>query len=129
MDKLFSIAFSILILAQSINVNLNDIMQVDELLGHYQLHAEEYGDNLLVFVSKHYGELKKEHTDENQEEHEKLPFQELTNMASSLVFIFDHKHFFKQKTDYTAYTDAFFYYNSSKSSFHNKGIFQPPREA
>ena len=60
---------------QSIGIHLSDLVQLDEFIEHAQFHSKEYGDNVFVFISKHYGELKAEHDaqhKEEQEEHQQL---------------------------------------------------------
>ena len=129
---LFSIALSSLILFQSININFNDFFQLDELLEHAQFHNEKYGDTFFVFISKHYGDLKNEHKSNNQEDktdHEQLPFQQQSNIAFVSDFILVKKDYNKQKVEYSCYSETFFYYQSSKSTFCNKGVFQPPKQA
>lgn len=113
-------------------VNMKDFLQMDELIEHAQLHKEKYGDNLIVFISKHYGELKSEHEKNNKDEkkeHEQLPFQQQSNINSVLVFTLNFKKVDNQKIICSESTDAFFYYQSSNSSLHEKGIFQPPKQA
>ena len=66
MIKLFSISLSFLILLQSFGISFNDLSQIDEFIEHAQFHSEQYGDNVFVFISKHYGELKTDHDKEHQ---------------------------------------------------------------
>lgn len=113
-------------------VNINDFSQMDKLIEHAQLHKEKYGDNLIVFISKHYGELKREHEKDNKDEkkeHEKLPFQQQSNINFVLEFTLNFKKGDYQKIICSESTDAFFYYQSLHSSLHEKGIFQPPQQA
>ncbi len=132
MIKLTSIAVSLLILVQSFNIHFNDIIELDELMEHAQFHAEEYGDNFLVFISKHYGELKTEHSQKHQEEkeeHEQLPFQHQCNAASLSAFVLN------QVTDYPVEIDLVFdrnsnyFYQAYYHSLAQDGLFQPPRHA
>ena len=134
MHRFLSIVISLVILGQSIGVQFGDLVQLDELIEHARFHQEEYGDNLLVFLSKHYGELKAEHAKKHQEErgeHEELPFQNHLQFASSFNFIL-YRPFrllvsvpegpFQQKTDN-------FYYQMPDSSLFPSGVFQPPRRS
>ena len=78
MSRCIYLVLSSLILLQSLNIHLNDLVEIDALIEHYGYHNKTYGDTFLEFVSKHYGELKTEHNQKHQEEqsdHEKLPFQ------------------------------------------------------
>lgn len=132
MAKVFSIALSFLVLIQSFNLDLGDLAHIDDLFEHANFHSEKYGDNFLVFISKHYGELQEEHTQDHQEEqkeHEELPF---TNHCCSHLF-----------TDYVLYKiqlpilkagpiadyTANFYYFDNYSSLEKFDIFQPPKQA
>lgn len=113
-------------------VNINDFLQLDELIEHAQLHKEKYGDNLIVFISKHYGELKSEHEKNNKDEkkeHEQLPFHKQSNINLILVFTLNFKNVDNQKIICPESKDAFFYNQSLNSSLHEKGIFQPPKQA
>ena len=132
MAKLFSIMMSGLILIQSMDIAFDDIAQFDELLEHADFHAEKYGDNLLVFISKHYGELKEQHDKDHKEEkkdHEELPFQKHCACSS-----------FTAMAIITAFPDlpslqnnecpvANFNYRAPTSSPHTKGLLQPPQFA
>lgn len=113
-------------------VNFNDFLQLDELIEHAQLHKQKYGDNLIVFISKHYGELKREHDTENRDEkkeHDQLPFQQQSNIAFVLEFTLNFKKIDSQKILFSENSETFFYYQTSHSSLHGKGIFQPPKQA
>ena len=78
MDRIPSILLAFLVLMQSSFWDLEDISRIDSLIEHARFHAENHGDNFMLFLSKHYGELQHEHEKEHQEErsqHEELPFQ------------------------------------------------------
>ncbi len=73
---------------QSFGLCFDDMVQIDEFIEHAQFHSEAYGDNVIVFISKHYGELKADHEKDHQEEkedHEKLPFQLGERVTEDLV--------------------------------------------
>ncbi len=111
---------------------LSDIAQFDELIAHAKFHSEQYGDNILVFISKHYGELKAEHQEKNQEEekdHEKLPFNHssCSHTTNSIVFVVDAFKSDFEIPDFTTVVESNFYYQISTSNLHQKGLFQPPR--
>lgn len=115
---------------QSFGVHYDDIVQLDELIEHAQFHSDQYGDNMIVFLSKHYGELKADHQRDHQEEkkdHEKLPFNHSASHTSVAdVFIDTYKLEFNtiELLDYKALN---FYYQALKSTLHSQGILQPPR--
>jgi len=128
--KAFSIILSFIFLFQSAGLKMNDIIQLDEFIEHAQFHNEQYGDNILVFISKHYGELKSDHNKEHQEEkpeHEQLPFQH--NMyVSSIAFLSVFPHKLDLNTpDFSDFKSHNFIYQESSSMLYSEGLFQPPR--
>lgn len=132
MNRLFSIALSFTILLQSLGFQLMDIAQFDELIEHAQYHNQQYGDSILVFISKHYGELKSDHVKQHQEEqkdHEKLPFNHssCSHSTSISAFVFNtFKHEFNY-SDFSENIEANYHYHAPNSSLHDKGLLQPPR--
>ncbi|TMM58680.1 hypothetical protein FEE95_04420 [Maribacter algarum] len=132
MLKVTSIAVSLLILVQSFNVHIDDIVELDELIEHAQFHAEEHGDNFLVFISKHYGELKAEHSKKHQEEkeeHEQLPFQHQYQTASLYAFVLNQAPANLVEIEFALDQDTNFFYQASYHSLAQEGLFQPPRQA
>ncbi|WP_339714078.1 hypothetical protein [uncultured Kriegella sp.] len=131
MVKLFSILMSSLMLIQSFGITFGDIVQLDEFMEHANFHAEKYGDNLLVFISKHYGELKEQHSNDHKEEkrdHENLPFQNNGHCTSS-SFAIVFSTFSSELKSLQNLEDKVtnFYYPLPSSSLHSTGTFQPPR--
>ncbi len=129
--KIFSVILSYVFLFQSVGLKINDLVQLDEFIEHAQFHNEEYGDNIFVFISKHYGELKEDHHKEHQEEkteHEQLPFQSNMYICSIAVLslVTPHKLDLRSPVFLNFKSDNFFYQESS-SSFYSQGLFQPPR--
>lgn len=115
---------------QSFGIHYNDVVQLDELIEHAQFHNEAYGDNLFVFISKHYGELKSEHEKNHQEEkgeHEKLPFSHLCHIGSVSVFFLDTCSIEIEALEISEFRTSNFYYQPCTSSLHTNGILQPPR--
>ena len=53
MSSIFSILLSFVILVQGFGLHVNDIAQLDEFIEHAEYHSEQYGDNVIVFISKH----------------------------------------------------------------------------
>lgn len=130
MSKLFSITLSLLLLLQSFNTDLVDVAQLDDFLAHAQFHKQKYGDNLLVFISKHYGELKTQHSAEHREEqgdHEDLPFNHQTCSHFSFAFVIYGADFSVPKTPPVADTASNFFYQESYCQIEDSDIFQPPR--
>ena len=130
MSKLFSIFISSLILVQSFNIHFDDILKLNELLEHAQMHKKEYGDDFLVFVSKHYGELKESHDEDHQEEqedHEQLPFN--CHCATGSVSIFILNQIASSIVEVGVIdVKTNFLYQESNSLFEKPDIFQPPRQ-
>jgi len=129
LKKIFSISLSLIILLQSLGFNFNDLAQIDEFIEHAKFHNEQYGDSLFVFISKHYGELKKDHEEKHQDEkkeHNKLPFQ---NQAPSTIIAFTLDiHLLEFKTlDLMDFNTSNFYYLDTFSTTHSEKILQPPR--
>ncbi|MCL5129382.1 hypothetical protein [Algibacter sp. L1A34] len=130
MSKLFSISLSFVILIQSFGLCVGDIAQIDDFIEHAQYHSQQYGDNVFVFISKHYGELKADHDKEHQEEkedHEQLPFQHQSHMSSITAFVLNtHKSELKTG-EFSELNIHQFHYQAPSSALHLEGLFQPPR--
>lgn len=132
MLKLFSISFSFLILIQNFGLSVGDIAQIDEFIEHAQFHSEQYGDNVFVFISKHYGELKADHEKEHQEEkedHEQLPFQQHSNITTTSAFVLNSFKETLKTVEISEFSAHQFYYQEPASSLHSLGLFQPPRQS
>ena len=132
MTKFFAIAISLLMLLQSTNIHAADLLELDDLMEHYEFHAEEYGDNFLVFLSKHYGELKAEHSKNHQEErqeHEDLPFQHNCHSLSLVVFIANEAFYYTSRPLVSSNQTVNFHYTASYTSLWSDGPFQPPKRA
>lgn len=132
MLKITSIAISSLVLIQSFNIHFNDIVELDELIEHAQFHAEEHGDSFLVFISKHYGELKAEHSQKHQEEqqdHEELPFQQQYQTAALSVFVLNQTVDYPLDIDFVLDHDCNYFYQASYYSLAQEELFEPPRQA
>lgn len=130
MQFLISISLSAILLLQGINFSLPDLIKVGDLVAHSNFHEESYGDNFTVFLSKHYGELKDQHNREHQEEekeHEKLPFNNQANAYSITAFVLTTAYHNPLKFSPTLNSSTFFFYEDSYSSPGESGIFQPPR--
>jgi len=132
MFKITSIAVSLLILIQSFNIHFHDIVELDELFEHARFHAEEHGDNFLVFISKHYGELKAEHSQKHQEEkeeHEELPFQHQGQTALLSAFVLNQTAHYPFEIELVLSLDPNYFYQVSYHSLTQEELLQPPRQA
>ena len=131
MYKFTAIGIALLIFFQSINLHFSDLVELDELVEHYQFHSEEHGDNFLVFLSKHYGQQKAEHSQKHQEEqkdHEDLPFQHHTQCSQLLVFVVDSKLTLSLRSDVPSSSLDNFHYYISYSPIWGENPFQPPKQ-
>ncbi|TBN00224.1 hypothetical protein EYD45_14905 [Hyunsoonleella flava] len=132
MSKLISIVLSGIILIQSFHVIAEDILQLDELLEHAQFHKQEYGDNFFVFLSKHYGELKSDHSEnhkEEQGEHEQLPFQYQGHCTLIIAFLQDNSPNNFTNIEFLKSPETNFHYFNLYASLHEEALLQPPRQA
>jgi hypothetical protein len=128
--KLVSITLSFLTLLQSFGLHFDDIAQLDEFVEHAKFHSEQYGDNVFVFIAKHYGELKAEHEKEHQEEkeeHEELPFKHHCHIATVTVYDVCIYSIDITTLEFLEFSSDNFYYQDLFSSLYSKGILQPPR--
>ena len=132
MSKLIAISLSALLLIQSFSIGTDDLLQFDELIEHAQFHKQEYGDNFFVFLSKHYGALKAEHSKNHQEEqkdHEQLPFQCQGHVAVTNAFIPAQSDFFSNDLEILNIIEFNFHYFNFYSSLYERELLQPPRQA
>lgn len=132
MQRLITILLSSLVLLQSLNIHVNDLLEFDELIEHYKFHNDAYGDTFFEFVSKHYGELKTEHSQKHQEEeseHEKLPFQHTGHASSTLEFVLVTSFTPSIFLEIPATKEVNFHYQMSYSFDVTYGILQPPKNS
>ena len=133
MNKLFSFIIACLVLVQSLNIPLADIVELDKLIVHAQFHAEQYGDDFSMFLSKHYGALKADHSQKHQEEkkeHESLPFQNQLHTVTLSAFVIDHFHMEATHIEFSMIQQRCgFFYSATYPSMEKESPFQPPRFA
>ncbi|WP_293297543.1 hypothetical protein [Allomuricauda sp.] len=130
MNKLISIGVSLLILLQGANIHLKDLVELGDLVEHYQFHNKEYGDSFMVFFSKHYGELKASHSEKHKEEqkdHDKLPFQHQSHCSIQHVFVVDSDNYITSDSEIPLVAKGNFHYQISYFQVWEDGPFQPPR--
>lgn len=121
---------SLILLFQSFGICYSDLSQIDKFIEHAAFHSEQYGDNIVVFISKHYGESKAEHNKEHQEEqkeHENLPFQHQSHLNSTLVYVLNTFTSDFKAIEIPEFKTPTFYYQEDISSLHSLGLLQPPR--
>ncbi len=132
MTRLVSIALSLTVLFQGLHLSLSDVVQLDELLEHARYHEQQFGDDFLTFLSKHYGEQKEDHSrqhSEEKEQHEQLPFQHSPQLCGSYTFILKQSVPELDVLPENREGKAVFYYLPLGSASYESGIFQPPRRA
>ncbi|MDG1571263.1 hypothetical protein OZ410_02985 [Robiginitalea sp. M366] len=133
MIRLWSFLLSTVMLLQGLHWSLPDLAQLDDLLEHARYHKETFGDNFLTFVSKHYGDQKADHSQKHQEEqeqHDQLPFQHALHAGACPVFLMKNPGFvLTPQEDPDTESLRNFYYLLTGSAGYQTGIFQPPRQA
>lgn len=132
MAKMCSLLLSTLLLLQSMNLDMLDMLQLNDFVEHAMFHSEKYGDTFLVFLSKHYGALEEAHKKAHQEErqeHEELPFNHQACNHAVAPFVLFGKPIPALQSSLPAGTRSNFYYQESYSTFEKFEIFQPPRNA
>ncbi|MFL1010840.1 hypothetical protein [Flavisericum labens] len=130
MSKLVVIFYSFLILAQSININLEDLLKFSVLIEHAQYHKEMYGDTFLEFLAEHYGDKEAPHPNDHKE-HEDLPFKNHHHMLCQVNGVFLMVPELACQLVYQSYQNIplNFFYKESTSLFEKPSVFQPPRLA
>lgn len=130
MSKLVSISISLLILIQSFGFGLKEMYQISSFVEHASFHNQEYGDDVFVFISKHYGELKASHEKEHQEEkkeHERLPFKHHSHVSCSYLFVLNSLQEDVFSVTFFDFKKHSFFYQSQTYSQYLEGLFQPPK--
>ena len=129
--KSASILLSFFILFQSFNVHFIDILKLKTLIEHMQFHEDVYGDDIVSFISKHYGEQMKSHQEQSSDEekdHQKLPFNKNVCIDGGQPLIIDG-FCSKLHIDEPIVKKRTFYYHNFYSFLENTDIFQPPKTA
>jgi len=129
MSKISAILLSSLFLMQSFNLHVEDVYELTEVFEHAELHKQRYGDSFLVFLSKHYGNLKESHKQQHQEEeknHNHPPLQHDCN-SQAQAFVLNSLSFSIENLKIVVETSTNFYYQDKFSAFEKQKIFQPPR--
>ncbi len=128
MKGIFSLLLASLFSLQSLQINLSDFNRIFDLVEHASYHSNAYGDDLLTFLSKHYGDLKEEH--ERTHEHEKEQHSKLPNVnhffSASTNFIVN-KIAMDFKSPEVSTKELTFFYQSLYHFQDLVDIFQPPR--
>jgi len=129
MSKTVAFLFSLVILMQSFNFDLEDISKLQALMDHAEYHQEMYGDNFFDFISEHYGDKMLEHQNKHRE-HQELPFKDSEHMCSHM-----NTNFLSPPTTfeiaYVEFTEipCNFQYKEFFTTFEKASVFQPPKHA
>lgn len=126
MQKIFSILLSLLILLQSLNITIEDVVHFEVLLDHAEFHQDEYGDSFVAFLTSHYFEINKDSNE--HKEHKNLPFKnKIENFTQvNLACLNETLVFETKETTQPKFSTTYFY--TETYSYSNKtSIFQPPR--
>ncbi len=130
-SNLFSILISSLVLVQSFNIHIGDVLKLNELIDHAEFHQEKYGDDFMVFFSKHYGNLKDSHKKQRKEEekdHSHPPINHDCGSQLQVSYVM-HKISFSFEKIIVVERSANFCYQDKFSNFEKQKIFQPPKLA
>lgn len=122
---------TILVLLQSLHINVGDVLHIQDFIEHAQFHKVNYGDNLISFISKHYGQEKNEHHKNHQEEkheHEKLPFSGCSTLHAPVALL-EHRFVSAIKRFDNFEKQDNFGYQINYISLTSFDIFQPPKSA
>ena len=128
MMKIISFSIASLILIQSFNIHMLDVLKLKNLMEHIEFHKSTYGDDVFAFVAKHYGYEKLKHENKDDKgEHEQLPFHHSTCFDTVVLYVFDlNRYQLKDLDNSDAALDTFFF-QSAYSFMENSDIFQPPQ--
>ena len=127
--KLFSIFISSIILVQSFNIHFGDVLKLEELMEHAKFHEDKYGDDFLVFLSKHYGDLKQSHKKQHKKEekdHSHPPINHDCSTQLQTSFVINISSFTIENLPIVK-TVTNFQYQDDSSTFEKQKIFQPPQ--
>ena len=128
MKFFISISLSVLLLVQSFNFGAADFLSLDELVEHAQVHSKNYGDSFFVFLTKHYGSLKDDHS-ASHEGHENLPFRHDHSQTTVNLFVPQYFETPLAKNLLVSQQRAIYFHTNIYISVNIQNIFQPPRHA
>lgn len=125
-----SILLSFSILLQGLNFHISDMIELQALMTHLEEHQSSYGDDLLTFFDKHYGDQRTEHDQEEHNgsgKHEKLPFKHNVCHVNSGIMINSFNGVVKNIVPVVAAASQSFFYQENYSFLNLTEIFQPPQ--
>ncbi len=126
MKFLLFIPISFIILLQSLHLSIEDVVRIPQFVEHFQEHQQNYDDNLLSFINKHYGAKKDSHEEEEHDRHKDLPFHNSHHVCLDLkidlpqILIVDKSIALKSAKHY-------FVYQPPHAHSVAYSLFQPPK--
>ena len=128
MLKIISFFVASVILIQSFNIHMLDVLKLKNLMEHIEFHQSTYGDDVFAFVAKHYGYQKQKHEKKEEKgDHQQLPFHHNTCFDSVVFYVFDMSRYQLKDLDYSDSELSNFFFQSAYSFMENSDIFQPPQ--
>jgi len=130
MLKVYAFILSGLFLIQSVNIHFEDVLAFNELLEHAEMHQNRYGDDFLVFISKHYGSLKDAHKLQHEQEEkgrQHQPIEHDCNTQIQTALEWQYIAYSVIKVIHQIEVNPNFYYQDQFSTFEKESIFQPPK--
>ncbi len=129
MNKVLAILLSSLFLLQSFNLHFEDAIELGDIFEHAELHKQRYDDDFFVFLSKHYGNLKKSHEKQHREEEKGHQHPPTDHDCSSQIqtFVINTLYFSIENPKIAVRSSSSLYYQDKFSSFEKQKIFHPPK--
>ncbi len=126
MKTILTYLLIVVFMAQSIGAHYHILDFFHEYAMDYRLHKEKYGDDIFSFVSKHFGSLKKYHSEEHKKDQ-----QEHNNKHKHCIYHLHLDQYFL-KTDLSInfhpviFSKRIFYYQENFTSPYFDSIIDPP---
>lgn len=127
MKKTISTIASLLILVQGMFSFVDFSFLLNETIADYKLHQNKYGDDLITFFSKHFGDLKEQHLAQHRKEHQEHKHNHEMNFSVQIDMLWDNPNDYDANFNTVFYKKNNFTYKDLFSSFEKQKIFQPPR--
>lgn len=123
---MFSYLLLMIITFQSFGLNAVNLVNLNNLIKHYELHKTEHQNSFLEFFDLHYGNQKEAHEKEH-DEHQNLPFQECQHYSH--IFFFEISQVMNLRS--TAPLEIVlnnFNYTPKSDLLIETDVFQPPKQ-
>jgi hypothetical protein len=127
MYKIISIILTLLILSQTSEVSIVDVLKVKNLYTHVKFHQEHYGDTIIDFLTEHYGDGVVDHKNDHRD-HDNLPFKHSSKTCSHNILLFTIDLIHQElKIDSSLDSRVNFFYKETTSVYELNAILQPPQ--